>query len=418
MQRILIGGFPFILIDESQDTHKVLVDALFELQRAHPDEVVLGFFGDMMQRIYADGKEALGDDLPSSWAKPTKMLNWRCPRRVISLINKVRAAFDPHVQQPWSGAPEGWARMFVLPADAPDKQSSEAAVASRMALLTGDAQWEAPDGYKALFLEHHMAARRMGFDKMFEALHSFTSFRTGLLNGTLSIVTPFSHRVLPLVEANGDRFEIARIVQAHSLLLSAEALRQSTDQSKLLTSAQDAVASLLGVVQQGAGTTFKDVLRNIVESGLFGVPDDLRAAASRDEETDDPGAADEKSERAQAIDKFLATPFEQIEPYVRYVSGAAGFATHQEVKGLEFPRVMVVMDDTEARGFMFKYEKLFGSAAREDSVTSSTRRLFYVTCSRAQQGLALVAYTNDPERVRGHVLQNGWFEDGEVVIGQ
>ena len=67
---------------------------------------------------------------------------------------------------------------------------------------------------------------------------------------------------------------------------------------------------------------------------------------------------------------------------------------------------------------MFKYEKLFGSAAREDSVTSSTRRLFYVTCSRAQQGLALVAYTNDPERVRGHVLQNGWFEDGEVVIGQ
>jgi DNA helicase-2/ATP-dependent DNA helicase PcrA len=87
------------------------------------------------------------------------------------------------------------------------------------------------------------------------------------------------------------------------------------------------------------------------------------------------------------------------------------------VKGLEFPRVMVVMDDGEARGFMFKYEKLFGGSTREDATTASTRRLFYVTCSRAQRGLALVAYTDDQDRVRQQVLRQGWFEYSEVQVG-
>ena len=41
----------------------------------------------------------------------------------------------------------------------------------------------------------------------------------------------------------------------------------------------------------------------------------------------------------------------------------APFDTHQGVKGLEFPRVFVVIDDEAARGFMFSYEKLFGARA-------------------------------------------------------
>ena len=57
---------------------------------------------------------------------------------------------------------------------------------------------------------------------------------------------------------------------------------------------------------------------------------------------------------------MLATPFGQIEAYDRYVSGRSPFGTHQGVKGLEFPRVMVVISDDEARGFLFNYDKLFG----------------------------------------------------------
>ena len=37
-----------------------------------------------------------------------------------------------------------------------------------------------------------------------------------------------------------------------------------------------------------------------------------------------------------------------------YFSGKARFDTHQGVKGREFDRVMVIMDDSEAKGFTFK----------------------------------------------------------------
>ena len=45
-----------------------------------------------------------------------------------------------------------------------------------------------------------------------------------------------------------------------------------------------------------------------------------------------------------------------------------------------------------------------------------SRRLFYVTCSRTEKSLAIVAYSSNPERVRNHVLSESWFEENEVVV--
>ena len=75
---------------------------------------------------------------------------------------------------------------------------------------------------------------------------------------------------------------------------------------------------------------------------------------------------------------------------------------------------MVIMDDTEARGFMFKYEDLFGGKT-EGKVLEATRRLFYVTASRAKKSLALVAYSSNPARVKRFVLDQGWFSENEII---
>ena len=44
--------------------------------------------------------------------------------------------------------------------------------------------------------------------------------------------------------------------------------------------------------------------------------------------------------------------------YHKYVSNQSEYDTHQGVKGLEFPRVIVSIDD-DSKGFMFNYYKLF-----------------------------------------------------------
>lgn len=422
MQAILAGRYPILLIDESQDTNKHLVDALFAVQAAQKGKFVLGLFGDMMQRIYNDGKEGLGENLPEGWATPGKKLNYRCPRRVVTLINKVRSTADKQQQEPRSAAADGFVRLFILPSGLTEKAAAEQAAGRQMATITGDEEWANPKSIKTLTLEHRMAARRMGFLDMFVPLYEVESWRTSFLDGSLPASRFFTEDVLPLVKAaqNEDRFAIARITKARSPLLTPEAIRAAEDKKAQLQKVTTAIDLLMTLWKDEADPTLLDVLRCVARSKLLAIPQSLQANAFHEETPDKLGPAtedpeDPQSERAEVIDKFLNAPFSQVEPFATYLTGKAHFDTHQGVKGLEFDRVMVIMDDEEARGFLFKYEDLFGGKSSGEKTVEATRRLFYVTCSGAKQSLALIAYTGAPDRVRKFVFQEGWFSKDEII---
>lgn len=430
MQDILVSKYPILLIDESQDTNKWLIEAFFAVQQRHQDRFALGLIGDTMQRIYHDGDPGLGLNLPNGWSKPAKRMNHRCPKRVVELINKIRAAVDTQEQQARSDKEAGFVRLFVAPANVGDKAALESDVARKMADITGDPLWGG-DGadVKRLILEHHMAAARMGFLDMFEPLYQQDRYKTALRDGTLAEVRLFSERVLPLVAAkrNGDDFSAMSILREHSPLLSKEAFQSAgTDQLSQLATAREAVRGLLSLWNNGGSPTFLAVLREVARSGLFEIPGELRSIVPREQTY---GSASEILSEIQIDevldggddsetdpwDKFLSAPFSQIETYAQYVQGRAPFDTHQGVKGREFPRVQVIIDDQEAKGFTFSYEKLFGVKGAADA-NDGTRRLFYVTCSRAMRSLAVIAYTADPAKVRKHVVNEGWFDETEVVL--
>lgn len=437
MQSIFVNKYPILLIDESQDTNKLLMEAFLEIQQQYNSRFLLGLFGDTMQRIYGDGKVDLGQNLPIDWAKPAKKMNHRCPLRIIKLINKIRSAVDGQEQKSRTDKGEGFVRLFIL-LDTVDKPVAESKVAERMATITGDPLWSDTKTYvKTLTIEHHMVARRMGFLTMFEPLYQEDSLKTGLLDGTLSGLRFFSQLVLPMVKANQnhDDFSATAILRKNSPLLTKEALKASgEDQRSQIKKAREAFTKLLSLWKDNGEPRFLDVLHCIAKTGLFEIPESLRPIACRNESEQE--AAEKPSETPlleedysdsvlNAWDKFLLTPFSQIEHYASYVSGQAQFETHQGVKGLEFPRVMVIIDDKEARGFMFNYDKLLGVKEKtetdmknegegSDTSIERTRRLFYVTCSRTEESLAIVVYSDYPEKVREHVLSEGWFENNEV----
>lgn len=423
MQSILTGRYPILLIDESQDTNKHLIDALFTVQAKLKGKFLLGLLGDMMQRIYNDGKEGLGQGLPPDWATPVKQLNYRCPKRVIALINKVRSSTDQQYQQPIAAAVDGVVRFFILPSDLANKPAAEQKIAAYMSRTTGDEKWNEPKAIKTLTLEHRMAASRLGFLGAFAPLYDVEGWRTSFLDGTLPATRFFSDQVLALVNAeqNNDRFAVARIAKAYSPRLTQEALRAANDTQEHLKQVNVSIDVLMKLWKDGANPTLLQILRCVAEQNLLEIPESLQASSS--EESADAVASDEderedrQTERALAIQSFLNAPFSQIGPMMEYLSGDAHFDTHQGVKGLEFDRVMVIMDDAEARGFLFKYEDLFGGKAAGEKTVESTRRLFYVAASRAKESLALVAYSSTPDRVQSFVLQEEWFNADEVVVG-
>lgn len=132
------------------------------------------------------------------------------------------------------------------------------------------------------------------------------------------------------------------------------------------------------------------------------------------------------AEDTRAWVEVMDLPISVIHKYDEYVNQKSQFDTHQGVKGLEFDRVMVIIDDSEAKGFLFSYDKLFGVKGlsdadkknlREGKETSieRTQRLFYVTCTRAKNALAVVMYTYVPENVREEAINKGWFEESEII---
>ncbi len=439
MQDLVVSRFPILFVDESQDTNARLMDAFFVLQQAKATRICVGLFGDMMQQIYTDGKPDLGTNLPTDWKKPAKKMNHRCPRRVVRLINSVRSEVDQnHKQEHRSDAKEGTARLFIASSSS-NRVGVEQEVRSRMAAAAADEKWGDAESVTTLILEHRMAAARLGFEGMFTPLDKARLSKTGVRSGELSLLRLFSKQVLPVFEAKDrkDEFAVAAVVRGSSpFLTKANLARAGAEQLAQIAKAKAGVDMLVALRAATPDLRFLDVLRSVAASGLFEIPRSLQAfvdaagdapnepaSAATDDvahqtepvEPEDAGSESEQSELLAAARLFLETQFSQISAYCAYINEEAGFATHHSVKGRQFPRVLVVADDASAGGFTYNFEKLLSSPVG-DAGSDMTRRLFYVTASRAQQSLAVLIYSKDPKAVAQAVITKGWFDAAEVEV--
>ncbi|GHX44905.1 Hypothetical protein VCSRO98_2860 [Vibrio cholerae] len=225
----------------------------------------------------------------------------------------------------------------------------------------------------------------------------------------------------------GNQFAISRILNKHSPLISSECLQVSSNPREELAKAKRAVDSLHALWVGASEPSLNSILKEVHRSGLFILPETLAVIAAREEEEYQvPESERDLNLTIDAWDNALKAKFSEFKAYVQYISDESAFGTHQGIKGLEYPRVMVVLDDEEARGFLFSYDKLFGAKPlsetdlrnqREgkDTGIDRTKRLFYVTCSRAEKSLAVIAYTDKPDEVARTALSQGWFDDEEII---
>jgi len=421
MQKILVNKYPILLIDESQDTKKELVDALFVAHDKYKQDFIVGMFGDTMQKIYMDGKENLSACIPDDWEQPKKIMNHRSATRIVDLANIIRSAVDGQWQRPRSDAEGGTVRLFIASASA-NKENIERQVAEIMSKESIDEKWLDASEYKSLILEHHMAASRFGFQNLYAPLKESGAFETSLLDGSIAELSFLSNIISPLVKAyqSGNDFNVSKIVRQYSPLLDKKTLAANPEvQMDSLQKAETAVDDLMKLWTSGETPVCVDVIRAIHSSGLFKLSERTEYILAPYEDGEDA--------KTTALRKAISVSFDELERYAAYVTDNTRFATHQGIKGLQFPRVMVIMDDAEARGFLFSYEKLFGAKAKTDTDLKNekegkdtsimrTARLFYVACTRAEKSLAIVAYTENIDAVKSTALANKWFVEEEIVF--
>lgn len=421
LQQIIAQQYPILLIDESQDTKKELVDAFFEIQKNFANIFTLGLLGDQKQRIYADGKENIESIIPAGWEKPVKSMNYRSAKRIIQLANTIGKDIDIHAEQrSREGADDGFVRLFVVQQrDGINKDEVEQIVMNTMSEYTQDEKWKGEDAdVKILTLEHMMAARRLGFDSFFASFSKVSKYQMTFLQGSVSEIDFFTKEVLPIAKSIKEDGRIAlEILKKYSPLLS----RQNAEKPyELYLKCREEAKKIAEIVN--GNSTIRTVVDEIIKSQLLIVPDVVRQAYSLKPSD----IEDTIEEELRAWVEVMDLPIDMVHKYDNYVNHRSRFDTHQGVKGLEFDRVMVIIDDSESKGFLFSYDKLFGvkdlsdrdkqnlSEGKETSI-ERTKRLFYVTCTRAKNSLAVVMYTNNPERVKTEAVSKKWFTENEIV---
>lgn len=422
LQRIIAQRYPIFLIDESQDTKKELVDAFFSIQKNFGETFTLGLLGDQKQRIYTDGKKDMVSIIPIEWEKPVKKMNYRSAKRIVKLANAIGKDIDFHAEQvSREDAIEGFARLFIVQqGNGINKDEVEQTVMKKMCELTKDAKWvEANTNVKILTLEHMMAARRLGFEQFFGPLSKVTKYQMTFLQGTVSELEFFTKEILPIADSIKEDGRIAlEILKSNSPLLSKKNIEKSYE---LYLRCREETGTVAKKVNDDH--SIRKVVKAVRDSQLLTIPEVIRQAC---ELTPDE-INDEMEEDLQAWVKVMDLPISMVRKYDDYVNQYTRFDTHQGVKGLEFERVMVIIDDSEAKGFMFSYDKLFGVKeltetdikhieAGEESSIDRTLRLFYVTCTRAKESLAIIMYTSDPNKVRNQAIDKGWFAEQEIEL--
>jgi len=433
LRTLIANRFPFIFVDESQDTSPTFVAALRLVAETVGPGFCLGFFGDPMQKIYTTGVGPIA--LGEGWNEITKPENFRCPTSVLAVVNNIRAEDDGLRQirgrtverNGVIEAVEGSARLFILPAD---ERRTERLGQVRQWLATEhhDQRWQSDDDdadVRVLVLVHRMAARRLGFPNLYAALNDQAppSLKDGLLDGTAWVLRPFMTFVLPLViAARSDAdFGVMAALRANCPLLSKERL---TDQNApaVLARLREDVPHLVAMLEPRSGMTIREVLVFMNERELVSLDDRFAGYL-----VDGGAGSDEEEAGAEqaAVNAFLDCAVTELWGYREYIEDQSPFATQQGVKGAEFARVLVILDDEEGDYNLFSYGKYFGisplSATDQkhlddgtDSVIGRTRRLFYVCCSRAFQDLAIVLFVPDVAAARMAIEAKALFPAANI----
>ena len=416
LQRILVDKYPILLIDESQDTKKDLMNVFLQIQEKYADCFLVGLFGDVMQRIYLDGKDDLYISIPPNWETPSKIMNHRSRKRIVDLCNLIRKNVDGIEQQSRVDKQGGFVQVFVASHD--NAYATEQAVLLRMFEITGDVNWKNIKEVKMLTLEHKMAAERLGFKTFYDALDNVSSYKQGLRDGSLSDIGVLTHVLLPLHKADLDDnpFEKAKVVKENALIYNDKDFVLTNE---LLNELQDSV-DRLSSYWKNKDPSCKELIQIVYEENIFPVSKDIEKLFDTP-----PIEGDEDYQKIFNLSAALDSPFSEVERYWEYISGNASFDTHQGVKGLEFERVMVIIDDSAAQGSTFNYNKLFGVESKsstdvrnesegKETTLDRTRRLLYVTCSRAINSLVIVYYTDEVDKTINALSATGWFNDNEI----
>lgn len=403
-QAILADRYPFILIDEYQDTNTEIMAAIKSNLLGRAGGPQIGLFGDHWQRIYDD---TCGHVTHDALVEIGKKANFRSATSIVNVLNKMRTELPQAVKDEafigsamafhtnaWVGARRTGAGGGHWKDDLP-AETAHQFLEAFIAKLKSDGWDFVPEKTKVLMLTHNVLAAEQGY----AALSKVFPYTDHFIKKEDDYIAFFADKLEPACEAFrrrrfGEMFE----------LLGSTAPRLTSHADKLRWS--NAMNELLALRQTG---TVSDVVTHIVNGGYISLPE---AIVRREHDADHFEAVngEELPGRIAITRNLRAIPYREAIALDQFIDGHTPFATKHSVKGDQFENVLVVLGRGWNKYNFDQYLEWAGSdrvpADKQDSYERN-RNLFYVSCSRPTTRLALL-FTQKLSEASIQTLES-WF---------
>lgn len=424
LRRIIGQRFPYIFIDEAQDTFPHVIDAFNSISK-NTGLPITGYFGDPIQQIYE--KRAGNFQGPPDSFTIEKTINYRCSIAVINLLNAIR----PNLQQkPSTSNAQGSVELLLISAE---KGEAERNTYSQQQLnknlLKFDQAleifgWkEDKEEVKQLFLTRQMIAFRLGFshlNKLFTGPYSSMNSEDSFKEGTHYLISPFVKILIPLIEhfETGNWTAISKLLRENSPVLDPEGKNKEKSLKVLSAEIKNNITNLANLWKSG---TTLEVLKFSLSNDLIHsnerLTEQLYRPPRQEDYNDDIHYLDKGDWLSDAFFKFNCG---ELPAFNNFISKMTPYSTQHGVKGDEFPKVLVVFDDTEANWNQYSFSKLFtpqtsGKEPTEGQKTKSYN-LAYVCFSRAAEDLKIILFTNDPNSAKQEILSNRLLSPDSITI--
>ena len=454
----------YIFVDEYQDTSPLVVKILLEHLRKSTRDNIVGSFGDSMQAIYDSG---VGNIDSYGLEKIQKNQNRRNPRKVINLANKFRS--DGLVQIPSSdvAAPnmnngnviEGTVKFIYGDGitHLEDLRNSE---------LFKELEFDIPQKTKELRLTHKLNAETAGFSKLFELYSSdllvklITDMKRKfnaselvdkgktfeeLVEEAQIVVRKGGPLIIDIVKSIPELLAIYEEIKTFSFeeVISKSKVNKDsllaykfnglssryeagTDRDRILQRL-DLIFELIELYKIGKHNEFLRITCFKITSSA----DKINLSKIMKEISDNDitiGKVIKLAERTGLISKddlftnFIENkgyylwlrleklPFQEYVNSIAYLREYVSVITQHKVKGSEYENVLVLLDN--GRWNQYNFNSIFGKGSSNEKVQNRTKKLFYVTITRAMKNLIVYMPCNDQQ-----ILEKAkdYFEQSDIV---
>lgn len=392
MCRIIIDNYPYILIDEYQDTSENVIKIMKSLDdyaKSHKRNFVVGYFGDSVQNIYPDGVGNQLNEIHSGLEQISKKFNWRSRSEIITVANRIRN--DEIQQVPIDDKYNGGTIKFYH------------GIGNQESSFIKKYQNKWNDVHVFSFKNEEIA-ELSGFKNMYNVFkkiysgNKYNLLTTELLSNDIKklgkVQLTLYHLLHVLIGVRNENNRIKSVLNLEKMKINFVDLRKLVNQLKNING--DCLNGLLQNIELELENSNNHYL-TMVFSDIFEIDTPLSMESIINKLKQD--LFDDEIDET-VFEDFLNIEFQDLSNWYNYINGNSYYHTFHGTKGLEFENVVVIMKEKNGKSKInFKdYFKSYNSS----EVPIDARNLLYVVVTRAISNLRIL-YIDDIDDIRANI---------------